>query len=180
MNDPESLDAFLAITPPASDPVLRNDVLARTLPVVRRRRLVRRAGLVVALAACFAGGAFTMRFFTPAAEPEVQFVERYIERKDVPPPTPQVAPSSIEPATSALALEWQAVENPARRAELYRLAGDRYLSDENDMASAVRCYKHALNGATVEELQITPQDTWLLSSLKNARLEEQHHGKSDS
>jgi hypothetical protein len=179
MNDPESLDAFLSITPPAADPALHSDVLTRTLPVVHRRRLVRRAGLVGALAACFAGGALTMRLLTPTVEPEVQIVERFIEREPVTPPTPKVAPSAVEPVGSALALEWQAVENPERRAELFRIAGDRYLNEEGDMASAVRCYKNALNAASADDLQVTPQDTWLLSSLKNARLEENRHGKND-
>jgi hypothetical protein len=160
MNEPESLDA-------------------RTLPVVRRRRVVRRAGFVAALAACFAAGAFTMRLLTPTVEPEVQVVERFIEREAVPSPTPRSDPAVLQQATSALVLEWQAVENPERRAELFRRAGDRYLNDENDMESAVRCYKKALNAATAEDLQINPQDTWLLISLKNARQEEHRHGKSD-
>jgi hypothetical protein len=178
MNDPESLDAFLSLNAPAADRTLHDVVLTETLSVVHRRRLVRRAGLVAGLAACFAAGALTMRLFTPAVEPEVRIVERLIER--APNPAPPQAPSpAVQPATSALALEWQAAENPERRAELFRRAGDRYLNDENDMESAVRCYKKALSSGTAEDLNITPQDTWLLISLKNARQEEYRHGKSD-
>jgi hypothetical protein len=180
INDPKFLDSFLKIDPPDADPALHQDVLARTLSVVRRRRLVRRAGLVAGFAACFAAGALTMRLLTPTVEPEVRIVERFIDREAVPAPTPQLDPSVIAQAKSALDIEWQAVENPERRAELFRRAGDRYLNDENDLESAVRCYKIALEGASVEELQVTPQDTWLLISLKNARQEENRHGKSDS
>jgi hypothetical protein len=71
------------------------------------------------------------------------------------------------------------VENPERRADLFRRAGDRYLKDENDLRSAVRCYKHALDAGSDEDLRITSQDNWLLVSLKNARQEERHHGKND-
>src|SRR5262249_49084327 len=98
----------------------------------------------------------------------------------VPESAPQVPVPAADAKLSALALEWQAVENPARRAELFRRAGDLYLGQENDLESAVRCYKNALNAGSEKDLEIGPQDTWLLISLKNARREEKRHANNDS
>jgi hypothetical protein len=180
IDNPDSMDAFLTASPPPCGDRLQGEVLGLTLRTVRWRRRWKRAGFVAALAACFAAGALTMRVLTPAAEPEVQIVDRIVEPNPIPAPVPEVPAPVVAHAASGRALEWQAVEDLEHRAELLRLAGDRYLNDENDMVSAVRCYKQALNAAPDEAIQITPQDNWLLISLKNARQEEERHGKSDS
>jgi hypothetical protein len=164
------------VTTPAWKDTLRN----RTAKILRRRRRARRLACVAALAACFIAGVLTARLFLskPVVLHEVEYVYLTAEPKPDTPTQPTEKPIA-EPKLTALALEWQAAENPDRGAELNRLAGDRYVEEENDLESAVRCYKRFLAECTREELEITPKDNWLLVTLKNARLEERPHAKSN-
>lgn len=182
MNDPhDPLDELLTPRPaPAGEPAWKESLLRQTAGVLRRRRRLRRVAAVAALAACFAAGMLTMRLVTPPAPAEVRVV--VIEHPAMLAPAPEavVQAQLPKPEQTGLALEWQAVEEPERRAELFRRAGDRYLTAENDLESAVRCYRRALDAGSADDLKITPQDTWLLISLKNARQEETAHAKNDS
>jgi hypothetical protein len=122
-----------------------------------------------------------MRFMKPA-EPSVsapEVAEHTMPPKQNPTVAPAPSPAVTVAAVTARDLEWQAVEATERRAELFRLAGDRYLSEENDLASAVRCYKHALDYASPEDRKVSPNDNWLLMSLKNARLEANPNARID-
>jgi hypothetical protein len=74
----------------------------------------------------------------------------------------------------ALALEWQAAESLELQPATYREAGDRYLRDENDLASAVRCYANALDSTSENDLAVRADDSWLLMALKQARRKEKH------
>jgi hypothetical protein len=72
----------------------------------------------------------------------------------------------------AVALEWQAFDAPrAERAALYFQAGDRYLEDARDVASAMRCYNVALDATPMDSLEIQPDDNWLVTTLKLAQIE---------
>jgi hypothetical protein len=62
------------------------------------------------------------------------------------------------------------------QAALFRRAGDRYLEAEGNVASALRCYRLALDLASESELAVAPEDTWLLIALKDARQKEREHG----
>jgi hypothetical protein len=75
----------------------------------------------------------------------------------------------------ALVREWQAAENPDKRAILFRQAGDRYVAEGSDWESALRCYSGALNAGTEADLAISPDDNWLLMALKDARQKEKRH-----
>jgi hypothetical protein len=174
---PDPLDELLRPgLPAASLPAWKDALLARTTRTLRWRRRGRRLGLVAALAACYVAGAFSMRLLQPAPAVEHQIEHVYVTVE----PKREVQATPVpEPPVSALALEWQAVDEPERSAELNRRAGDRYLADENDLASAVRCYKRFLNACTDTELEVAPLDNWLLVSLKNARLEEKRHAKNN-
>ncbi|MBX9585027.1 MAG: hypothetical protein K2X87_32380, partial [Gemmataceae bacterium] len=60
----------------------------------------------------------------------------------------------------------------AEAARLYRLAGDLYLNDRQDYRQAARCYRLHLSRAGAAGLAPQPDDSWLLSSLKNAAYKE--------
>jgi hypothetical protein len=55
---------------------------------------------------------------------------------------------------------------------LFREAGDRFLREEQDYQAALRCYRNFLDEAADTELAAADSDTWLLTSLKNARRKE--------
>ncbi len=74
-----------------------------------------------------------------------------------------------------VALEWQAFDSRSNRAAAYFLAGNKYLEASNDLESALRCYSQALDACTEAELEIAPEDNWLVVSLKNARRKEIVH-----
>jgi hypothetical protein len=123
---------------------------------------------------------FTTRllFWAPAVVHEIEYVYLPAEPKPVPSPAP-AEKSVAEEKLTALALEWQAAENPDRSVELNRRAGDRYLDEENDLESALRCYRRFLAGCAEQDLEISPNDNWLLVTLKTARLEGRRNAKSN-
>jgi hypothetical protein len=105
------------------------------------------------------------------------------------PPTPQTAAPGVHPQTphdadgaqsSALALaqpedlEWRAfdTDDDRDRARLYFRAGDLYLSAEQDIDAALRCYRQALASCDARELRFDPADNWLVMALKNDRRKE--------
>jgi hypothetical protein len=164
--------------PALAAPVWKESLLARTTRTLRWRRLGRRVSILAALAACYVAGLVSMRLLWAEQVVEVRTEIVYVteEKKPESPPV-RVTPPVPERPPTALALEWQAAEDPDRSAELNRRAGDRYFAEENDLASAVRCYKRFLNACPETELEVAPQDNWLLVTLKNARLEERRHAK---
>jgi hypothetical protein len=76
---------------------------------------------------------------------------------------------------TAVVLEWRAFD--AIDAELYRQAGERYLRDEADPLSAVRCSRQALNTGGPNALAVSADDDWLLMALKDARQREKENAK---
>jgi hypothetical protein len=148
--------------------------------MLRRRHRARQFAWVAALAACFLAGVVAHRYFfsAPKVIHEVEYVYVQPEPKPETPPPPKDEPA-VEPRLTALALEWQAAENPDRSVELNRRAGDRYLDEENDMESALRCYRRFLAGCAEQDLEISPKDNWLLVTLKNARLEGKRNAKGN-
>jgi hypothetical protein len=173
---PDPLEHLLAAPHlPADRAALRQDLLDRTRRILRRRRRLRPLAWVVALAACYTGGLLTMRWVMmshpppgPRPPPAMHVPE--------PAPRPLTPPASIpQPRPSALALEWAAFDHPGEQAVLYRQAGDRYLDEENDPEGALRCYRRALDTGSGEDLTISPQDSWLLMALKEARQKEKRN-----
>lgn len=162
----------------AERPGLRSEILQRTQSVLRRRRMLRRAGYALALAGCYVAGILTMSLATPAPA---------VVQRDRP------APSHTEPVVPAPAPEKvaRASERPAgankrpavatvrqTRFEKLRKAADRALLEQGDMMAAVKLYKKALDVAKPEELAISAErDNWLLISLKEARLQERQNAK---
>jgi hypothetical protein len=77
---------------------------------------------------------------------------------------------ALSPAQIELEAEKTLVKSEAARR--FREAGDLYLRDYADYRAALRCYRNFLDEADPADRQITPDDTWLLTSLKRAREQE--------
>jgi len=169
--EPDPLTQWLAVSnsPKADVDGLRQSVLRRTTGVLRRRRWLRRGAVVIALSACYLAGAATMRMLPPP--PTVLTV--VVEKSGAPVPpaaNDEALPRETEPR--AVALEWNALDHPETKVESYRRAGDRYLAESNDVQAAVRCYKQMLDAGTEKDWTISPDDSWLLMALKEARQKE--------
>jgi hypothetical protein len=165
-------DELLTPMPGSPNERLRAELLGRTtrrVQFVRRARVAARVGVCLA---CFGAGAATT-FLRPAPEPQTVYVE--VSAAPVagaagsPPEPPPVAR-----ARSPAELELQAEQAPgkAEAARLFREAGDRYLRDYADYRAALRCYRNFLDEADPDALSVSADDTWLLTSLKRARAQE--------
>jgi hypothetical protein len=169
--------------PPAGTEKLRRSLLDRTTRVLRRRRRVRQLSYIMALAVCYAAGLLTMRLGmgSPRVERPEMVQGPAGPAKPMAPPAPappSVPPSRLEPEAPALVLEWKAVDSREKRPDLYRRAGDRYLEEESDVESALRCYRGALDSGSEEDLTISEDDNWLLMALKEAKQKEKRHAHS--
>ena len=162
--EPDPCAELLRPAPAPPDDLFREALLRRTRRVLRRRLWVRRAGHAVALAACFAAGLFTGRLGNePVPVPETR------------PAVQPHADAGPGPAPPPVVLEWQAADSNEPRADLYLRAGDRYLEEDADYQSALRCYRGALDAGSDRDLAIAPDDSWLLMVLKDARQKEKRH-----
>ena len=120
--------------------------------------------------------ALTVYYFGPRQTERVVVVV-----KQPAPETPVVPAPVAKPATpppSAVALEWKAFDADKPRPDLYRQAGDQYLHEDADPASAVMCYGQSLNGASDKDLDISPDDDYLLMIVKEARQKEKKDAKN--
>jgi hypothetical protein len=177
--NPDPLHDLLRPEPSVPAPIWKVALREQTTRTLRWRRRGRNVAIIAVLAACFLAGVLATRLFSsPQIVREIEYVSVPAEPTPDTPAPPSQKPTNEEKLT-ALALEWQAAESPDRSRELNRLAGDRYVEEENDLESAIRCYKRFLSQCTHEELEIDPKDNWLLVTLKNARLEERRHAKSN-
>jgi hypothetical protein len=174
----DSLDELLTPSLPADTAKLRANVLRRTTALLRRRVWLKRGGFVAALAACFLAGGLTVRLLTPAAAGVKEDAVTSI-------PKPESGPELIVPPTLATEIPPPAIERLAshtddrERSELLRTAGRRYLDEQNDPESALRCYTQALNAGSADDLKASPSDDWLLMALKDAREKENHRANNN-
>jgi len=174
--EPDTVTPWLGVSrlPEAEVGVLRQAVFDRTTRVLRRRRWLRRGAVALALCACYIAGAATVHLLTPP--PSVVTV--VVKEPGAPAlPVPNVAPPRPEEEPTAVAMEWDALDHPEKKVESYRRAGDRYLTESNDVQAAVRCYKQMLDAGTEQDLVIAPDDNWLLMALKEARQKEKFDAK---
>ena len=86
------------------------------------------------------------------------------------PGSPVETPRRLSPGELELEAEKTLVK--ADSARLFREAGDSYVRDRADYQSALRCYRNFLDEAAPAERTVSPEDTWLLTSLKRAREQE--------
>jgi hypothetical protein len=165
MHDP--LDELLA---PHPVPAPRPEVFDRTVQVLRRQRRVRRIAGIGVLTAAYAAGLLTILACQPPQEPSngQSMTSRGESQSITPPSSP-----SPRPAQMASELEWKALKAPDEAAGLYRQAGDLYLADA-EPAEAVRCYGNALAAGNSQDLEVSPDDSWLLMVIKQARKKERN------
>jgi hypothetical protein len=76
------------------------------------------------------------------------------------------------PSPAELELAAEQIDDKPTAARRFREAGDRYLKDLADYRAALRCYRNFLDEADLADRAVTPDDTWLLTSLKRAREQE--------
>ena len=161
-------DELLSPRTGSSNETLRHSILSKSTRSVRWRHRQRLAFRVLVCVVFFLSGAATV-WFRPAREPEVITVfvrEEPNPVADAPgSPVPRLSPSELE-------LEAEKTLVKAESARLFREAGDRYVHDRADYQSALRCYRNFLDEADPEARIVTPEDTWLLTSLKRAREQE--------
>jgi hypothetical protein len=179
MNDPEEFLNLRIRTVP--DAALQQRLRGETTRVLRRRRRAKQVGYGAALVLCYAAGLATMRLWIPKLPVAVPL--EIVESAPVPAAVQVVAsvPLENDPDVPAVVIERVAAAAHAdRRAQLYHRAGDRYLENDNDLSSALRCYSLALDYTTESDLAIMPDDNWLLMNLKKARQEEKRHAQANS
>lgn len=180
-NSPERdpVDELLAAETPTGLDRIRSRLLAETTSVIRRRRSVRRLGVVVALAGCYLAGIATTRPWNSlAARPAGSVAEQRVIPKEGPAERVSPTPRREEPPPAPN--KWPAPRPPRgdktlARADFdqIRQVSDRYLYEKGDVAVALHYYSRALNQATPDERAISPEeDSWLLMALKQSRIEE--------
>jgi hypothetical protein len=180
----DPVDCFLETSfPPELAASLRPSLQLRTLRVLRHRRRWRQLCLVAALAGCYLAGLATAHFATARRVDSVATTNQHtaagIDEKAeaVSVAAPGPLPVDQDPDVSARVLERLASASQEQRGVLYRAAGDRYLTVDGDLTSALRCYRLSLGELPEQALAISADDSWLLLALKKARLEERKDAK---
>jgi hypothetical protein len=165
VNDPWE-ELLLPFEQPDSS-ALRQALLAQTVRLLPRRRRWRVLAAAGALAACFVLGMLTMWQLRPAPADRPTVAEEKQPALQAPPPKAPLTRGT------ALVREWQAFDSKGKeRAALFTQAGAQYLHDDHNPDAALRCYRQALAAATPDELEVRPEDDWLVMALKTARKQE--------
>jgi hypothetical protein len=175
--EPDPLEAMLRPPSLLNNERLRQVVYDRTRRVLRRRRWSRQLVVAAALIVSFAAGLLVTRFSAPSPVSPLVPETAVAPSKQPAPPDPSLIPPASPQPQSALALEWQAFDSLNERGALYRQAGERYLQEEHDLQSALRCIGNYLDNGTEQDLAITSDDNWLLLAIKVARQKEKKHAK---
>jgi hypothetical protein len=162
---------------------LREEVLARTSAAVRNRSRWRKILVGGVIAAAYAAGLATAVLVLGGApirqdtSPTVSEAAPSEALPKPPPPQPVAAPDpEREPEEFAVLLARSSSE---QQMKLLKIAGDRYLNEYGDARLAMNYYRRLLALAP-PEMQPTLDDTWLLRSLKQARLQEESHENANS
>jgi hypothetical protein len=142
---------------------IREALLTETVGVLRIRRQVRRCGLAAGVLGCYLAGAMTVGIWGPGGDNLPQLS------------TEQVTKDMQPPATTGSA-ERHVASAKLSRFEVLRRKADRSLLERDDLVSAIRDYKRAINVASADELVLAAgRDTWLLMALKDAQAKEKKH-----
>ena len=166
--DEAFVDELLAGRPGPANAGLKECLWRQTAAQLRRRRCWRLAARQGLLVACFLGGMGTMALVRSEPEPAKVVVVTVVEPRPADPaPLPERRLTAAE-----LELEAEKTLVKEESARRFREAGDRYLGEEQNIAAALRCYRNFLDEAGDTDLGDAQTDTWLLTSLKNARHKE--------
>ena len=166
-------DELLTPKPAVGNDPLRVELLSRTEGRLRFDRRMRMVGQVGVCVACFVAG-LGVAFLRPTPEPMVLYVQAppVADAPGSPTDAPSKGPVPRVLSPPQLELEAEKTLVKAESARRFREAGDLYLRDYADYRAALRCYRNFLDEADPADLRITPDDTWLLTSLKRAREQE--------
>ncbi len=190
MTEPhDDLAALLApVDAPATGAALRDTILRRTQRRLLRRRWARRVVRATGAATVFATGVGVGVWRAPVpAGPSDPIVRPEVVVEVVTVPVPVLVPvaggSAEQPPTpdataGRLELAAEQADDAATAATLYRQAGDRYLTHEQDYTNAARCYRLFLARSGPSALSPAATDSWLLTSLKNAAFQEKIDAKT--
>jgi hypothetical protein len=162
---------------------LRQALLAETTRRLRRQRRFKQLVHAASLLVCYLAGLGTMKLALPGTAknetannhsqgPDYSQAHAFTDQSQVLPPIEQ------DPEVPAHVLERIASVSEEKQSNLYRLAADRYLEEDNNVQAALRCYGRSLDTAKREDLAISEDDNWLLMELKKARLEEKNHAQT--
>lgn len=177
--DDDLVGDLLNIEGPTDVDRLRLPLLTRTARVVRRRRVIRRLGLAAGLAGCYLAGIVTVWGWVAASIPRDSTVieqhaapEAKPDEGSLPAPERPRSPEVPRPRPAQLGDGRQVVAARADFGQIRRVS-DRYLYEEGDIVKALHYYTRALDQASPEEREISPEtDSWLLMALKEARKKE--------
>ncbi len=116
-------------------------------------------------------GVFSFRVYGPVPRPRpcTSFAMNHrLPRR----PIRQARIQRLRNRAAELELDAEKTLAKAESARRFREAGDRYIVDYGDYSAALRCYRNFLDEADPADLAVSPNDTWLLTSLKRAREQE--------
>jgi hypothetical protein len=166
----DDLDDLLTPRMPPPEPAaLREAVNRDAARMQRRRRVIVRGRRVLIPFVCFVAGSLTMWLSMPTRKPAAPEVVKVDDEKE---PLRPVAQDPYRKDPPERIERWAFLQSGEKRADLYRRAGDGYLG-RDDVESALRCYRRALDGGSTADLAVrADRDTWLLMSLKMARQKE--------
>jgi hypothetical protein len=179
MSDPnDDLDDVLAPQPGKPSPALRESLLQITERRLARARRLRHGAKIAAFAAVFVVGGAVGWFARPERERE-RVIEVAGETRTLVVPilvpiaqTPVADPPGSPPLSGPQTeLRAEQADDRIEAAKLYRAAGDTFLR-EQDYSNATRCYRLFLIRAGDSGLSLEADDSWLLTSLKNAAFKE--------
>jgi len=185
----DDLSEMLAPKPRRPSTELRDRLLRQTEALLIRQRWVRASGRIGLIAAVFALGALSgwlARPVPPSDHGNLPQPEIVVVPVVVPVTVPVEADSTgsrdvaRQRSGSQTELLAEQEDDPKSAAKFYKLAGDAFLS-EQDYPNASRCYRLYLVRAGDTALSLAADDSWLLTSIKNAAFQEKSHvAKTDS
>lgn len=175
----DDLNEILAPTQGQPRTGLREALLRQTETRLARQRWVRKSVRTAVVGVVFLLGGLTGWLVKPSPliETATQPPEAVLVPVIVPLPIPIESVSSgtqqIAQQLSGSEAELQAeqVDDLKEAAKLYKLAGDAFLR-EQDYPNSSRCYRLFLVRGGDAALSLNPDDSWLLTSLKNAAFQE--------
>jgi hypothetical protein len=171
MDDDPLVDTALSPVVAKSDATLRLTLLAQTSRQLRLRRRMRIVGRIGVVIMAFATGMIAVIAAREPVPTERIVVVAMPVEVEKPAPIAKESPARrLTPAEVELEAERSLAKVESSR--LFREAGDRFLREEQDLQAALRCYRNFLDEAAETDLVAAESDTWLLTSLKNARRKE--------
>lgn len=168
-----------ALAAPPVTPGLQEALFDRTATVVRARQRRRRVFAIARLSVAYTAGVATasLLFFLLSQQPPRDEAPKAAEAAETA-PAHIVEHPVVEKEMQTVAyvhpdvLRRQVAGAPLKeQLLLLRTAGDRYLSDLDDVEGALYCYRQLLELESFTQSTVEPgEESWLLARLRRARL----------